>query len=527
MDSTTLGTYSAADEQGQRIRTILRNSSRYLIGPAYAETYREYAKDGYLDLGGKDERAIRVPAMAALTTAVALKLGAYDSNGLSASKATARLVNLVRSVAARHRVNNDNTATSWGGDWQTALWAYYAGAAAWLTWDSLSAADREKVVRMLVFEANRLTTGDDVRLVGDGSWQLYMKRRDGKVITPGDSKAEEDSWNAGLLGLAAAMLPGSPDARRWARRNSELLVASAARPADLDSTKTIDGIQLSTWLQGTNIEDDGILRNHHRVHPLYMAAFDQNLYQGAISALGRTCAPGAALHNIPIVYRALVDRPFSGKTIYTPGSPAISYPEGNDWGTEFPFYFGNFDLLVSLYQQDSGSSVGASTWERLHDEKQLALQARFPDGRTYDGTDENNYFGREQRVGAMAAQAFLSLWMARNSLGSKVCWTTASDSATSTAPTSSSATPSTSRPANTSPTTSGMPADARRPAAPAAAAPATGPFYRGPLATTGADIRGYLIGGALLLIGGALMAAVSMHRKRFRRSRTVRSRAEA
>ena len=50
------------------------------------------------------------------------------------------------------------------------------------------------------------------------------------------------------------------------------------------------------------------------------------------------------------------------------------------------------------------------------------MQARFTDGRTYGAHGENTYYGREQRVGVMAGQAYLSLWMARNSQGSKVCW---------------------------------------------------------------------------------------------------------
>ncbi|WP_051165718.1 choice-of-anchor A family protein [Amycolatopsis orientalis] len=46
-------------------------------------------------------------------------------------------------------------------------------------------------------------------------------------------------------------------------------------------------------------------------------------------------------------------------------------------------------------------------------------------------------------------------------------------------------------------------------------APGAGPSDQGPLASTGADIRGYLIGGgALLLIGGVLVTAVAVRRKR-------------
>ncbi|MBN6038275.1 hypothetical protein [Amycolatopsis sp. 195334CR] len=422
LDARTLGWYEPADAQGQRIELILQNSSRYLIGPWYAQTYRRYAPDGYLDLGGTDERAVRLPAMTALATATALKFGVYDPKNLSAANATIRLTNLVRTLAARHEANNPNPATAWGSNWQSALWAYYDGVAAWLMWDKLAAADRAKVTAMLLAEANRLTTGNDVYLVGTSGDQLYQTKRDGTVITPGDTKAEENSWSAALLGLVSAMMPANPNAGAWQRRNAELLVASAPRPADLGNPAVINGIRLSSWLQGTNIDDDGILRNHNRVHPLYMVSYDQNLYQGAISALGRTCAPAAALHNMPLVYRALVDRPFDGRTIYTRGSAEIHYPEGNDWGAEFPGYFGNFDLLADLYGQDSASSVKASEWERLHNEKQLSMQARFADGRTYGAQGENTYYGREQRIGVMAGQAYLSLWMARNSQGSRVCW---------------------------------------------------------------------------------------------------------
>ncbi|MFE3171321.1 choice-of-anchor A family protein [Amycolatopsis sp. NPDC059090] len=110
-----------------------------------------------------------------------------------------------------------------------------------------------------------------------------------------------------------------------------------------------------------------------------------------------------------------------------------------------------------------------------------------------------------------------------------------SETESSTAPTSSSATSSSSQPtssaSSTSPTTSSSSSSSSASSssssseAPApitttsdnsgGVAPGTGPSDQGPLASTGADIRGYLIGGgALLLIGGALVAAVAVRRKR-------------
>lgn len=423
-----LGSYSGADAAGTRVTAILAGSSRYLIGPWYAATYTYYLPDGYIDLKGTDERAVRLPAMAAVAATTALVTGTYDPRTLSAANATTRTRNLIRTLAARHRANNTDTGTRWGGGWQTALWAYYTALAGWLFWDRLDDTERRHLVAMLVWEADRLTTGNDVHLIGTSGDQLYMTRRDGTVVTPGDSKAEEDNWSAAALSLAAAMMPGHPGAARWTRRNVELLLAAAARPADLTGNETINGIRLSTWLRGTNIADDGTLENHARLHPLYMVAFDQSLYQGFVFGLAERAAPKAALHNIRQTYGALVDKQFplpdGGSTpIYRPGSPEIYYPEGNDWGTHFPFYFGNFDLLVSLTGQDQGITPPAAEWERLHNDDQLSLMSRFTDGRTYGAAGENTYYGREHRIGAMAGQTYLTLFLARNSTGNRLRWT--------------------------------------------------------------------------------------------------------
>ncbi|GAA1500534.1 hypothetical protein [Streptomyces synnematoformans] len=419
VDRGPLRRYRARDAAGRRIRAILAGSARYLIGPWYAATYRTYLPDGYIDLRGTDERAIRLPAMAAVAATTALATGVYDPRDLSAANAAVRTRNLVRTLAARHLASNDDPATRWGNGWQTALWAYYTALAGWLFWDELDDRERGHLAAMTAWEADRLTTGDDVHLVGTSGHQLYERRRDGTAVTPGDSKAEEDNWSAAVLSLAEAMMPGHPHAPAWARRNVELLLAAAACPADLTGDETVNGIELSTWLQGTNIADDGTLDNHHILHPLYMVAFDQSLYEGFVYGLAGRSAPRAALHNITRVYSALVDKPFpvpggTAKTIYQPGSGEIHYPEGNDWGTHFPFYFGNFDLLVSLTAQDTGIDPAAARWERLHNEEQLRLMARFDDGRTYGASGENTYYGREHRIGAMAGQAFLTLCVARN-----------------------------------------------------------------------------------------------------------------
>lgn len=426
---STFGSYTGSDAAGTRLRTILANESRYLIGPWYASKYTYYEPDGYLNLGGVNEQAIRLPGMAAVTTAVALKLGVYDPRNLSAANATIRLKNLIRTLAARHLANNTNSTTRWGGTWQSALWAYYGGLAAWLLWDQLSTTDRDNVVNMMVQEANRFPTGTDTYLIGSTGQQLYQYRRDGSQVSPGDSKTEENQWSAALLGLAVAMMPTHPNAATWKTRYHQIEIAATAAPADLNNTATVNGVKLNTWLKGYNIQNDGTLENHSIVHPLYMIV-DQGLYEATTNGLAGTCAPNAAKRNVQLMYDALVDKrfPVAGgtKTIYTPNSYEIFYPEGNDWGTEFPMYFGGFDQLVSLFGLDYTVGTPAATWEKLHNDRQIALQARYTDGHTYASNTENSYFGREHRVGSISSLTYLTTWLVKNSVGNKTCWTNSS-----------------------------------------------------------------------------------------------------
>ncbi|WP_405681829.1 hypothetical protein [Streptomyces sp. NBC_00057] len=142
-----LGSYAAKDTAGRRFRSILSGTTRYLIGPWYAQTYTAYAADGFLNLKGIDERAVRLPGMAALSAATALALGVYDDQTLSEGKARIRTRNLIRTLAARHKASSG--AAGWGSVWQSALWAYYTGAAAWLLWEDLDGDDRARVAAMI------------------------------------------------------------------------------------------------------------------------------------------------------------------------------------------------------------------------------------------------------------------------------------------------------------------------------------------------------------------------------------------
>ena len=429
------------DKTGQDLGLILRNSSRYLATTWYTSTYKGVASDGYLNLdlpGAIPEQSFRLPGMAALSIATAVKLHQWDAGaaGISADEAANRAAIMVRALAHRYYANNSLAGVStWGNGWQTPLWAFYTGQAAWLVWDRLSPAERDDVARMIAGEADRLTSGNDVFLTSDSaSQQLYQYNRGGVDVTPGDTKTEEDNYDAQLLGLAAAMMPNHPHAADWQRRNEDLLLAAASMPQDLGNTNTVNGRQLSSWLQGANLQDDGTLQNHNILHPLYMTALDQSLQQVGTFALGGQCAPLATTWNAGKVYDALTTKKEFDRApdpnnpsqytspitmpnpIYQPGSAQINYPQGNDWGIQFPAYYGSFDALVGVYKL----APNADGFAGLHLDSEVGLQGRFRTGQTYvpwnpqttpGNQAENSYVGAEQRVGQISAQAYMALYL--------------------------------------------------------------------------------------------------------------------
>ena len=111
----------------------------------------------------------------AVLAATALTTGTYDPQTLSAAKATIRTRNLVRTLAARHRADNTDTATLGGSGWQSAL--HGTGRPAVLR--EAGHTGQDHLAAMPAREADRLTTGNNVHSVGSSGHQLCMTRRDG------------------------------------------------------------------------------------------------------------------------------------------------------------------------------------------------------------------------------------------------------------------------------------------------------------------------------------------------------------
>ncbi|WP_353129895.1 hypothetical protein [Parapedobacter pyrenivorans] len=404
----------------ETVKKTLLNANKFALNSWYTEI-KKYEKDGtgYLILdypGADNEMRYRYPAGMAFGLAISLKTGVYDEleTGQPYAEALQKTILLLTSVAHDHRTNK--TRCAWGDDWQAALWAYYAAYAGWLLWNHLGEKDRAYVVNMVIAEADRLL------LVPPP----FYKDKAGTALFPGDSKIEENLWNAELLSLASVMMPMHVNSERWLHQAISYTITGLSLPSDLQNEDILHGKPVKSWLNGYNVEEPGIVINHHIIHPLYNAV-SSVVNVPIVFSLAGVCTPKAFRFNMDKIYRSLINTPFDssryekpGGTMYIKGSPNLYYPEGSSWGFEIYDPFANMDVAAWLYQFDDGQDYGGYYWAGLHAGAVLTQQERFDDGHTYLDNQENSYSGKEEAIATRMASAWMSIWVEHQR---SVCYT--------------------------------------------------------------------------------------------------------
>ncbi|WP_316784907.1 hypothetical protein [Pedobacter frigiditerrae] len=394
------------------VKTTLLHANRFALTTWYKDL-KNYQQDstGYLDLKSKskvNEYRYRFPAAMSFGIAIAIKTGIYDQTvtGVSLQGAKEKTLLMIRSIAYDHKINN--TRKVWGGDWQAAHWAYYTGYGAWLLWDDFSPKDQSNILKMMIAEADRFLP----------TAPLYYKDSTGKVIFKGDSKIEEDAWNAELLYLAAVMLPNHPNSNKWLHKAVEYLIAATSLPSDLNNLRIIHGQPVSSWVKGYNMEEPGFVINHGIIHPMYNALASM-INAPIVFSLAKRPTPEAARFNLDKIYYSVTTHRFSsppykapGGTMYQEGKADVYYPEGSDWGLGVYDTYANLDIAAFTYGWDNLSlKHKGEYWAKLHVDKVLEQQQRFADRHTYMGDQENSYLGREEAIASRMGSAWMTIWL--------------------------------------------------------------------------------------------------------------------
>ncbi|MBV7533096.1 hypothetical protein [Chitinophaga sp. sic0106] len=392
---------------------ILLNTNKYALTTWWAKRgFAEVPVNEFLDFKGTTEHKIRPIAAEAQALAISLRMGLYlpEYTGVPASTAEQKTIQLIRSLAHAH---GSNTTGGWGKAWQSPLWACYTTTAAWAMWDKLDPTTQQEVQAMINTECEWV-------LHNKGAAQIKTYRnKAGEVISPGDTGAEENAWDASILGVACAMMPEHPQQAIWRQQLLQLTINAMARPADVNSKQIYSGKPLKDWLSGSNINEDGTVVNHHFIHPDYMTApFELNATK--YFWLAGQPIPQAFKLNSELVFQAFADLNFHagdsiiggrvqppGGSIFKAGTGNIFYPIGTDWGQSRRMNFAVFNCIISVFTNNKDTRKRAAAWELMQAQLALDMQKRFKDGHTYLDKREDSYASCEEWVADAAMTGYI------------------------------------------------------------------------------------------------------------------------
>ena len=336
------------------------------------------------------ENGIRPVSHAIYCIALALHYGYYDEaiTGVSREDAQAMCIKLINSVVAEHRSQypDDEKDQHWGESWQSPLWAENIGLGAWLLRDHMEPEDYAKAEKMVLDEADLMTYDFEIP---------YYQDEKGNIIYPGDTKGEEIAWSAKILALACVMFPDSDKLPDRKDKLERMLVASTAMQADLGSDKTVDGRKVGDLISGSNVNEDGTVVNHDRVHIDHMATIFEEMGDTiVVDIIAGTPVPEAASFNLDKIYRALIytdlgkyDKERAGHSFYLRdenGQPTgeTTMPGEDDWGKPGYAIYYLCDVMADTLGLDTDieESCKAKVWGELHYEKMKEQVYRETDG---------------------------------------------------------------------------------------------------------------------------------------------------
>jgi hypothetical protein len=391
-------------------RRMLANAARYNLA-WIVKTFKEDNQHGLYGMDHYNENGVRPAASVCYGMAVALKCANLNNKELEIPRDMAfqRMAMLIKGVASGYKANRSD-GKGWGDGWQTALWATLVGQGGWMLWDKLDAETHKMVQTLVIDEADRF--------IAPGYKVPYWTAPDGHVNTPGDTKAEENAWNATILQLAVAMMPHHPHIERWKHICSELMISAFSLKSDLQNDKIVDGKPVRDWLHGFNVRDDGAVINHNIIHPDYTTTITTNARTFLMQSLAGEPVSEAAQWNAPFIYRSLVEHrwpapPYKlpGGAMYIPGKAEVYYPQGTDWSKyRFDVYY-VIDVNAHLLGWDKGLKHKAGDWMRIRAGRILAMQARHSDGHMFTHEEYSTYPGCEQMVILKTADAYLLFWL--------------------------------------------------------------------------------------------------------------------
>lgn len=236
----------------------------------------------------------------------------------------ARSLNYAYSTHKANRLYACKNNSYWGStakndsQWESSLWAMSVAYSAFFQWNTLTADQKKAIEKMLEAECN------------------YELERDIPTGYNGDTKAEENGWEADVLAVALGLFPDNAKAPQWFERMREFAINSYSHPDDASDNTVIDpeydNKTVADLYRGQNLFDDWTLQNHSLFHTSYQnvvmqelgeAALALKLFQKELNGVEKWKS-NALMHNNQNVMDRVLNR-------LALADGELAMPNGNDW----------------------------------------------------------------------------------------------------------------------------------------------------------------------------------------------------
>ena len=202
--------------------------------------------------------------------------------------------------------------------WESSLWAMSVAYSAFFQWEKLTEKQRNYIYKMLKAECN------------------YELNRTVPTGYAGDTKAEENGWEADILAVTLGLFPDDALASQWFERLRLFAINSYSHSSDKNNQTIVDPEYntktVAQLYRGQNLYDDYTLQNHNYFHTSYQNVVMQELGEAALALklfqqelYGKETWKTNALmhHNLEVQTEVL------NWLALTDGELAM--PNGNDW----------------------------------------------------------------------------------------------------------------------------------------------------------------------------------------------------
>ena len=279
---------------------------------------------------GNDERGVRPNADLSMICAFLVKYGqgrVLLPDGVTwddlATMAQRSLV-FAYSTHKANRLKPCKGGRYWGSTsaadaaWESSLWAMSVAYSAFFQWERLTTEQRGYIYNLLKAECN------------------YELERDVPTGYLGDTKAEENGWEADVLAVTLGLFPDDALAPQWFERLRLFAINSYSQKTDADNHTAIDPDYDQTTVadlyRGQNLYDDYTLQNHNYFHTSYQNVVIQELGEAALALkLFQTALYGtekwktnALMHNNDRVMKDVL-------SWLALSDGELAMPNGNDW----------------------------------------------------------------------------------------------------------------------------------------------------------------------------------------------------